>query len=228
MQILCVMIMCQTLIAWNDAVLDAAGKPHVVMLLKAAVLIALLPSIWVGSEFGIEGVAIAFTLTTLIFGQIPSFVITIRQLSLSALTVLGRLRGIVPAAAATCIAVVLVRQALEDQGISIEPRVLLSVIAGAVVYALALRLFARERRARASRNGSQSPAGTAVQELTRFNDGRVPFPSSSQAVAQPSCAELSDDETPRHGVEQHATIAPDLLPEIPEYLNGPIAGGGTH
>ena len=141
-QILCVMIMCQMLIAWNDAVLDAAGKPHVVMLLKASVLIALLPSIWVGSQFGIEGVAIAFTLTTLICGQIPSFVITIRQLSLSPLTVLARLRGIVPAAAATCIAVVLVRQALEDQGISIEPRVLVSVIAGAVVYAIALRLLA--------------------------------------------------------------------------------------
>ena len=140
-QILCVMIMCQMLIAWNDAVLDAAGKPHVVMLLKAAVLIALVPSIWVGSEFGIEGVAVAFTLTTLICGQIPSFVITIRQLSLSALTVLGRLRGIVPAAAATCIAVVLVRQVLEDQGISIEPRVLVSVIAGAVVYGVALRLL---------------------------------------------------------------------------------------
>ena len=142
-QILCVMIMCQTLIAWNDAVLDAAGKPHVVMLLKAAVLIALLPSIWVASGFGIEGVAIAFTLTTLVFGQIPSFVLTIRQLSLSGLTVLGRLRGIVPAAAVTCVAVMFVRQALEDQGIPIEPRVALSVIAGGVIYVLALTLLAR-------------------------------------------------------------------------------------
>jgi O-antigen/teichoic acid export membrane protein len=142
-QILCVMIMCQTLIAWNDAVLDAAGRPHVVMLLKAAVLIALVPAIWLASGFGIEAVAIAFTLTTLVFGQIPSFVLTIRQLSLSGLTVLGRLRGIAPAAALTCVAVVFVRQALEDQGVAIEPRVALSILAGAVIYVLALTVLAR-------------------------------------------------------------------------------------
>jgi O-antigen/teichoic acid export membrane protein len=142
-QILCVMIMCQMLIAWNDAVLDAAGKPQIVMILKGLVLIALVPSIWVASAWGIEGVAVAFTLTTLICGQLPSFLLTIRQLSLPGLSVLGRLRGIVPASAATCIAVVFARQALEDHGVPIEPRVVLSIIVGAVVYFCGLTLLAR-------------------------------------------------------------------------------------
>jgi hypothetical protein len=123
--------------------LDAAGKPQIVMILKGLVLIALVPSIWVASAWGIEGVAVAFTLTTLICGQLPSFLLTIRQLSLPGLSVLGRLRGIVPASAATCIAVVFARQALEDHGVPIEPRVVLSIIVGAVVYFCGLTLLAR-------------------------------------------------------------------------------------
>jgi O-antigen/teichoic acid export membrane protein len=60
-QILGVYIMSRTLRSWNSPVMDAAGKPHISMLLSTWVLIALPPSIWLGSEFGIEGVAIAFT-----------------------------------------------------------------------------------------------------------------------------------------------------------------------
>ncbi|MDP9179749.1 MAG: oligosaccharide flippase family protein, partial [Gemmatimonadota bacterium] len=142
-QVLCVMIMSYTLFGFNDAIMDAAGKPHIAMILKGVVLIALLPSIWLASGFGIVGVAVAFTLATLICGQLPSFLITTRQLSLKALSVLGHLRGIVPASGATCIAVVFLRQALEDHGIAVEPRVLLSVVAGGVVYAACLTLFAR-------------------------------------------------------------------------------------
>jgi hypothetical protein len=70
-------------------------------------------------------------------------VITTRQLSLNVLSVLGRLRVIVPASAAACIAVVFARQALEDGGMAIEPRVALSVIVGAVIYISCLTLFAR-------------------------------------------------------------------------------------
>lgn len=142
-QILCVLVMSRTLQMWNVAVLDAAGKPHVNMFLSAAVLIALLPSIWLGSAFGIVGVAVAYTLAALIFGELPAFVLTTRHLSLKPLSVLGRLRGIVPSCAAACIAVVFARQALEDGGIPIEARVALSVIVGAVIYVSCLTLFAR-------------------------------------------------------------------------------------
>lgn len=142
-QILCVMVMSQTLLIWNEAVMDAAGKPHVAMYLTGAVLIALLPSVWLGSKFGIVGVAVAYILATIVCSQLPSFVITARQLSLKGRNLVGRLRGIVPAAGAACLAVVFVRQALEERGIPVEPRVVLSVLVGAVVYVGCLKLLAR-------------------------------------------------------------------------------------
>ena len=56
-QILAVFFMSRGLQTWNTSVMDAAGKPHVDMILNAMVLIALPPSIWLGSEFGVAGVA---------------------------------------------------------------------------------------------------------------------------------------------------------------------------
>jgi PST family polysaccharide transporter len=142
-QILCVMVMSQTLLTWNEAVMDAANKPHVPMILMGLVLLAVLPSILLGSQFGIAGVAAAYCVATILFGQLPSFVLTTRELGLSGLSVLGRLRGILPASGAVCIAVVFLRQVLEDHGIAAEPRVVLSVIVGAVVYMSLVTLFAR-------------------------------------------------------------------------------------
>lgn len=142
-QILAVYLMARTLQTWNSAVLDAAGKPHIAMRLNALVLIVTAPTIWLGSEFGIEGVAIAFSLAALLFGELPSFVITTRELSLRGLSVLGRLRGIVLASGAACLAVALAGHALEAEGIATEPRLALIVPLGAVVYVSCLTLFAR-------------------------------------------------------------------------------------
>jgi teichuronic acid exporter len=142
-QILSVFVMSRTLQTWNTPVMDAAGKPHISTLLNATVLIALVPSIWLSSRFGIEGVAIAFSLSALICGEMPSFVITTRELSLRGLSVLGRLRGIVLSSTAACLAVVFVRRALEDGGMGVELRVLLSVMIGAVIYGCCVALFAR-------------------------------------------------------------------------------------
>jgi hypothetical protein len=137
------MVMSQTLLTWNEAVMDAADKPHVPMILMGLVLLAVLPSILLGSQFGIAGVAAAYCVATILFGQLPSFVLTTRELGLRPLSVLGPLRGILPAAGAACIAVVFLRQVLEDHGIAAEPRVVLSVIVGAVVYLALVTLFAR-------------------------------------------------------------------------------------
>jgi O-antigen/teichoic acid export membrane protein len=143
-QVLCVMVMSQALLTWNEAVMDAAGKPHVPMLLTGSVLVACLPAVWLGSEFGLVGVAVAYSAATVIFGQLPSFLLTTRELSLNALSVLARLRGIVPAGAAACLAVVFLRHVLEDQGVPVEPRLVVSIIAGAVVYLAVLSLLARD------------------------------------------------------------------------------------
>jgi O-antigen/teichoic acid export membrane protein len=142
-QILAVYLMARTLQTWNSPVMDAAGKPHIGMLLNALVLLVTPPAIWLGGEFGIEGVAVAFSLAALVCGEIPSFVITTRELSLRALSVLGRLRGVVLASVAACVAVLFARHPLEDGGIAIEPRVVLLVVIGAVIYVACLTLFAR-------------------------------------------------------------------------------------
>ena len=93
-QILAVFFMSRALQMWNSSVMDAAGKPHVGMILNAAVLVVLPPSVWLGSEFGVQGVAVAYSLAALLFGEIPSFVLTTRELSVSQLRVLRSLREI--------------------------------------------------------------------------------------------------------------------------------------
>ena len=61
-QILAVFFMSRALQMWNTSVMDAANKPHVCMILNAVVLVALPPAIWLGSAFGVEGVAVAYSL----------------------------------------------------------------------------------------------------------------------------------------------------------------------
>ncbi len=142
-QILGVFIMARTLQTWNTPVMDAFGKPQVSTILNATVLIALVPSIWIGSRFGIEGVAIAFSLAALVCGELPSFVITTRALSLSGMSVLRRLLGLFVSSAAACVAVVLLRRTLEDGGMGVELRVVMSIVAGAAVYIGCIAIFAR-------------------------------------------------------------------------------------
>ena len=141
-QILAVFFMSRALQTWNTSVMDAAGKPHVDMILNAMVLIALPPSIWLGSEFGVAGVAVAYSLASLVCGEIPSFVLTTRELSLRRLHVLGRFWEIALSAAASGLGVMLVRQLLEASGTGIEPRIALSLATGAVVYLSTLALIA--------------------------------------------------------------------------------------
>jgi hypothetical protein len=86
---------------------------------------------------------VAVSLATLMCGELPSFVITTRALSLNGLSVLYRLRGIVLSSAATCGAVVLLRGALEAKGAAVELRVLISIVVGAAVYGGCVMLVAR-------------------------------------------------------------------------------------
>jgi O-antigen/teichoic acid export membrane protein len=142
-QILAVFLMVRTLQTWNTPVMDAFGKPHVAMLINAAMLVAVLPGIWYGSRYGIQGVAVAFSVTSFFFGELPSFLITTRALKLSVPSVLRRLAGIVFASAVMCVVVVLLRHALVDAGVGLVLRVVISVAAGAVTYVISLTLSAR-------------------------------------------------------------------------------------
>ena len=142
-QILSVLVMSRTLQTWNNSVMDAANKPHVAMYINAAVLIALAPCIWLGSRFGIEGAAVGWSVASLVFGEVPSFLLTTRELSLRGLHALNRLRGIVLASGALCMVAVLVRLALKDAGVDAEARLLVSIVLGAATYIACITLFAR-------------------------------------------------------------------------------------
>lgn len=142
-QILSVWVMSRTLQTWNTSVMDAAGKPHVSLILNATVLLALPPSLWLGCKFGIEGAAVAFSLAALLFGELPSFVLTTRQLSVKKRTVMRRVQGIVLSSAVSFVAIVLVSRGLEDTGLGNASGLLISIFAGALVYAACVTLFAR-------------------------------------------------------------------------------------
>jgi PST family polysaccharide transporter/lipopolysaccharide exporter len=142
-QILAVFLMVRTLQTWNTPVMDALGKPHVAMAINAAALIALVPGLWIGSRYGIEGAAVAFSVVTFVFGELPSFVITTRAINLKMLYVLKSVWGIILSSACMCVAVIFLRHALEDAGIGVSLRVVLCGAAGVLTYVGCLLLTAR-------------------------------------------------------------------------------------
>lgn len=142
-QILSLLVMLRSFQTWGASVLDAAGKPHISMALNGAMVAALVPCIWLGSRYGLEGVAAFYVLGVLITGEIPSFLLTIRELSLSVTTVLGRLRGSLVAAAVMLVVVVVLRIGLERIGVHALLRILLTTTSGAVVYVGCLALVDR-------------------------------------------------------------------------------------
>ena len=142
-QILCALVMVRSLQTWNEPVMDSAGRPQVAMYLTGAVLLALPLCIWIGSSFGIEGVAAGYCFAALVFGELPSFVVTTGQLGVRRLSVLARLRGIVAACLAAGLAMALARHALDQHGVAVVARIAIGALVGAAVYLLGLLLLAR-------------------------------------------------------------------------------------
>jgi O-antigen/teichoic acid export membrane protein len=141
-QILCVFVAARALQAWNTSVIDAAGKPHFSMFSMAAVLLVLPLCIWIGSSFSIEGVAVFYVLSVLLFAELPSFVFTTRELGVRPRDVVARLGGVLACSMLMCGLVVLLRLGLERAGVPVGVRLALSIGAGLVFYVGCLRLFA--------------------------------------------------------------------------------------
>ena len=133
-QILCFLFLLRSLQTWNIAVMDAAGRPQVNMLLGAGLLLITPVSVALGSARGIEGVAVAYVIGTLLFGELPSFVITTRQLALPTRTVLKRLRGVVLASVLMCTGVVMLRAVLTNIGVPTGIRITILIVFGGGLY----------------------------------------------------------------------------------------------
>ena len=142
---------------------------------------------------------------------------------------LSRLREIAVAAATAGVAVVCVRHFAKAGGLTIEPRIALSVGVGAAVYVSTLTLIA-PRMAR-QLFGMVRGLGTSVcaSAADEFADSaalglsrmRHPGASSPEAIAESATSELADQEAPGPRIEPEAMNAPDLTREGPEHLTLP-------
>jgi O-antigen/teichoic acid export membrane protein len=141
-QILSFFALFRALQAWNTAVIDAVGKPHISMLLTGAMLLLLPFSLTAGSRHGLEGVAAAYVVTVLLIVEAPAFVITSRELSVRARDVLKPLGGVFAAAVVMSGLVLLTRLGLEQAGTAAGVRVVAGTLVGACVYLGCLRLVA--------------------------------------------------------------------------------------
>jgi PST family polysaccharide transporter len=141
-QILAIFALVRALQAWGTSVIDAAGKPHLTMLCMAAVLLVLPVAVWIGSSYGLEGVAVLYVVAVLLFAEVPGLVFTTRELSVRPGTVARRLGGIVVSSVVMCAMVTFLRVGLEHGGLRAGTRLSLSIVGGIIVYLGCLRVFA--------------------------------------------------------------------------------------
>jgi PST family polysaccharide transporter len=142
-QILILAAAFNTVQAWSIAITDAAGKPHVALVFNAIGVAINVVSVWIGSNWGIEGVAVAYVAGYLLFSEIPMFIVMLREMSISPADVFMRLYGVVLASLVMCAVAWLTRLGLEDAGAGPVARLVITSLTGVVVYAGALFLFAR-------------------------------------------------------------------------------------
>jgi len=122
--------------------MDAAGKPHVPMMLNGAVLVALPPCIWIGSSFGLQGIAVSYVIAMLVAGEIPSLVITRRELSVSIGDIARGLKGPVFASTLMLAIIGATRLLLGKVGIGTGVRIVISISFGVLVYVVFLSVLA--------------------------------------------------------------------------------------
>ena len=141
-QILSVFVIIRSLQTWGSVYLDAIGRPEVTFWTQLASLCLTPVGVIVGLNWGIEGAAAGFVICQLITVEIPMFVITLSQMRVSPLTVLGRVYGVAAAALVMASACLAARSALGAVGVEMVGRTALTIVTGMVVYPLALRWLA--------------------------------------------------------------------------------------
>jgi O-antigen/teichoic acid export membrane protein len=137
-QILSLCVIMRGLQSWGSIYMDAVGRPEVTLWTQLASLCLTPVAVLVGVHWGIEGVAVCYVLCQLIAVEIPMFIIVLRQMRLSPMTVMGRLWGVWLAALAMAGVCLLGRSAFEAAGVGMASRAILTIGLGAVAYALAL------------------------------------------------------------------------------------------
>jgi O-antigen/teichoic acid export membrane protein len=149
-QVLSVYVIVRSLQSWGSVLMDAVGRPQVTLWTQLGALCLTPIGVVVGSQWGVEGVAVGFVLSQLVAVEIPMLIIVLSELRVSPAT-LGRcLLGVVAATLAMASACLIGRAALLALGVGMTSRAALTITLGAVVYAAALWLFAPDILRRAA------------------------------------------------------------------------------
>jgi PST family polysaccharide transporter len=141
-QILSVYVIIRSLQSWSSIVMDAVGRPQVTLWTQLAALCLTPIGVVVGSRWSIEGVAFGFVLSQLFAVEIPLLIIVLSELHVSPATLAARLAGVAAATVVMACGCLLYREALSQLGAGMAPRLAATVAAGALIYAVALWLFA--------------------------------------------------------------------------------------
>ena len=137
-QILSVAVLIRGLQAWGSVYMDAVGRPEVTFWTQLASLCLTPLAVVIGVNWGIEGIAVGWVVCQLIAVEIPMFVIVLRQMAIPPRTLAARLSGIAAASLIMAAVCLLGRHALEQMGVEMAGRAVVTIGLGVVVYAAAL------------------------------------------------------------------------------------------
>jgi PST family polysaccharide transporter len=141
-QILSVYVVIRCLQSWGQVLLDAVGRPEVTLWTQLAALVLTPVGVFVGAQWSIEAVAVAFVVRQLIAVEIPVLTIVLSELRISLRTLLGRISPVATATLLMAGISFVARLSLSRLGVDMEQRAALTIVLALSVYGLALWLLA--------------------------------------------------------------------------------------
>jgi O-antigen/teichoic acid export membrane protein len=168
-QILAVVGMIQALQSISTDILQARGRTGTVFRFTLLFSAAHIGGFAIGLHWGVQGVAAAYAITSVLVEPIYT-VLTARSIGVSPLRPILALRGIVESSVVMAGAVLVVRAGLLDLGVPALPRLVLCVLAGAIVF-LPLSMW-RAQAVWADLRGLLAPV---LRRLARLRRRRSPY-----------------------------------------------------
>jgi polysaccharide transporter, PST family len=163
-QVLSVYVIVRSLQSWGSVLMDAVGRPQVTLWTQLGALCLTPVGVVVGSQWGVEAVAVGFVLSQLIAVEVPMLIIVLSELRVSPLTLGKRLFAVVAATAVMAAACLAARAGLLALGVGMAGRAALTIVVGAVVYGVALWILAPDIGRRATTLGRRA--------IAKARDGR--------------------------------------------------------
>ena len=144
-------------------ILMARDRPRTMFRFSFVMTTCHLVAFSVGLNWGVVGVAVAYSLSTTLVEPCQTF-LAARALGVSPMIFFRAICGVFQAAAGMCAAVLATRVALLDAGVPVVPRLALCIAAGGLVYAVLCwwrvpEIAAEARELLGRRRASRAPVG---------------------------------------------------------------------